>query len=646
MGNDRHLEEARKRGRALVQQGLITTDQLGMCLKLMEKSPPGGPRIEDLLVQLGYLSKEERERVRSDREAEESPAREGSGASERPSARGRTPRAGKPSGGSPPASDRKGASSRRAAPRAEEKRESRAEERRESRAEERRESRSGARGQPSRGKKKVKLSRRSRVIQFAIFFSPVVVLAGVIVWRFSRSDEPAHAGNAPSPAREALADATGDSSPAHDPGGVPDAPGPDDPGPGPEEPAPLGEAEALFERALADLANPQLGAAEALASMRRVTDLVDRELEIHPSSFEARLLAGRARSLLGDVPDALVEFDFAVEARPRDAPARMARAAERFRMHWREMARLGVWWEDPVCWPHRKHLDGVIEDCREVVASGDKELARRALPYLAFAQQNPAGSLGYLKEIPELDADLYLFGGIVLHWSAWAVPTRVGPEFGGLLNGAVESYRESLKRRPHALEAWIQYSVCLADLGQTRDAAGNLEELTTLLPDDPWLQYALGRVYTLAAVIAIKGGDLEKARSLYTSSKSRLERALALNPEFTDARALRANILRRHGDTSQARRELEIVLKANDRHILALFSFASLLEKEGHPREAAETAGRALELRPTLWDLYFVQITSHLALGEIDQAQKVFEALLARSPPPDVRAKAEELLRR
>ena len=85
--------------------------------------------------------------------------------------------------------------------------------------------------------------------------------------------------------------------------------------------------------------------------------------------------------------------------------------------------------------------------------------------------------------------------------------------------------------------------------------------------------------------------------------------AIRLNPSYADAHYNLGLLLLRRGEAAEGRRELELALRLEPRHLPALVTLSNVARGEGDARRAVALARRAVEAGPS-------SAGAHLVLGE------------------------------
>lgn len=478
---------------------------------------------------------------------------------------------------------------------------------------------------------KPEISRKGRLIQMAFYFSPVVIFLLILGYRLFGMEKPIEVDESDPGEAAAPIEPAGTDRPPVDP---------------PADAASrLSRAEDRFDAAFRDFKNPDLSAAEAFHAMAGVRTLLDDVLEDDPAAADARLLRSRVRSLLDDPSGAIEDLDAIVAVRPDDPLVRLARARERIRLHFREMALMGAWWQDPRIWPHRRLLDTAGEDLRVVGQRGNAGLKIQAEAYLAFVDRNPQRAFQALETMASPSFEMQAFKGLLLYWSAWAVP-RGDVDRAKMVQLARNELDRALDLRAHDTDIRLNLALCRLDVNQTEMGVETVRELGEARPDDPLVQFFVGRVYMMAAA-GISHSDPARSADLDRRARTSFDRSIATAPDLaSDAYVHRAELFAYEKDYQAAITDLDSAMRIYDKNVRGLSLRAAILHAQNKLQEAYSAAGKALELRADLWDLYRIRADALQGAGETQAARQEIERALSLGPPEGVRAQFERLLGR
>ena len=214
----------------------------------------------------------------------------------------------------------------------------------------------------------------------------------------------------------------------------------------------------------------------------------------------------------------------------------------------------------------------------------------------------------------------------------------------------------------------------LANQKDTRQAIEAYKKAGSLLPEDPQINYALGRIYSgigyyEEAIVAFHRaidaqseyaeaekelglayrmrGDYQKglnAQELheidYENAKEHLLKAIKLQPGYVDALSSLGGIYRREGDYENALEYYERAYRADTNSSYALGNVASLslyLGKKDEAKsyylltEAAATVRTKEPYSEIYWDYYDLAL-AQLVLGKVDEAKKNYQKAIGYTP--------------
>ena len=174
-------------------------------------------------------------------------------------------------------------------------------------------------------------------------------------------------------------------------------------------------------------------------------------------------------------------------------------------------------------------------------------------------------------------------------------------------------YTKALDRNPHYAPALFGKARQMAFRYEEADAARLCEE--ELLKENPNYVPAL----LFLAEQALGDGDLGKAERL-------AGRALAVDPDDAEARAVKAALSYLRGDTAGFDAEVKSILGRN-RFAAAAFSvLARVLEEQRRFAEALELGEKAVATDPLDWDAHFLAGRNALNVGDDAKGEKYLRA--------------------
>jgi tetratricopeptide (TPR) repeat protein len=193
-------------------------------------------------------------------------------------------------------------------------------------------------------------------------------------------------------------------------------------------------------------------------------------------------------------------------------------------------------------------------------------------------------------------------------------------------------------------DTWLQ-------LGENEKVIELLTPLQKRSPGDLGISYMLGtallhekRDEEGQAVLEpiFRRGDSAEARLLigtakmnaadFTGALEDLSRAVTLNPSLPSVNAFHGKALMETGDSAGAAEAFRKELALNPNHFVSNLNLAVLLKQEQQYDEALKYLDRALQIRPGDIGVRYQQGAIHLAQGKIDDARRMFEAIVKESP--------------
>jgi tetratricopeptide (TPR) repeat protein len=127
-------------------------------------------------------------------------------------------------------------------------------------------------------------------------------------------------------------------------------------------------------------------------------------------------------------------------------------------------------------------------------------------------------------------------------------------------------------------------------------------------------------------------GTLELSAHERDSARADLEKAIALNPRLSGAHARLGELLLSLGESDQARAVFAQELALDPEEFTSNLNMGVLAKKDQDYAEALRYFDRALKTRPNDPGIRYQIANVDLATGNLDQARKAMEALIAESP--------------
>ena len=124
---------------------------------------------------------------------------------------------------------------------------------------------------------------------------------------------------------------------------------------------------------------------------------------------------------------------------------------------------------------------------------------------------------------------------------------------------------------------------------------------------------------------AFQSGDFERAAA---SAK----RAIKKDPNNAEAHSLLGGIAEQLGELEQAAGHYGDALQVDASHFKSLYSLGVLYFNVGHPAQAVDLLSRAVVSNPKFTDAKWALARAYSSLGRFDEADVLFQALVAASP--------------
>jgi protein O-mannosyl-transferase len=188
----------------------------------------------------------------------------------------------------------------------------------------------------------------------------------------------------------------------------------------------------------------------------------------------------------------------------------------------------------------------------------------------------------------------------------------------GLLEPALQSYRESVRLAPRNPAGYNGMGLVLTRLGRVPEAVEQFSTATRLQPDFPEAQNNLGNA--LASL-----GRLPEAIACYRE-------ILRVRPESTDTRTNLGNALATTGDFVQAIEQYRLALAASPGLKEARMGLAGALLKQGNAIEAVEHFRAALRVSPDYAEAHSGLGAALATTGDEEGATAAFAEALRLNP--------------
>lgn len=128
------------------------------------------------------------------------------------------------------------------------------------------------------------------------------------------------------------------------------------------------------------------------------------------------------------------------------------------------------------------------------------------------------------------------------------------------------------------------------------------------------------------------GGRAAAALDETTSARTRLERAVKLNPSFTEGLWLLAGVYDKQRDYSAAIEAYQKVVALDPSRAEAFFGLGSILKRTSRHQEAADALEKAIALNVTIKEVFFELGDTYEAMQDWAKAAAAYEKYLAAKP--------------
>jgi Tfp pilus assembly protein PilF len=217
--------------------------------------------------------------------------------------------------------------------------------------------------------------------------------------------------------------------------------------------------------------------------------------------------------------------------------------------------------------------------------------------------------------------------------------------------GAARELETVVAAQPDNKNARLLLADCYLRMGQFKKVVETLAILEPTAADDHAVAYLMGMALILDEQPArgqvlidliLRTGDSAQARLLMgvtrlmaaepAAARDDFARAVALDPMLPSAHASLGQALMQLGDTDGAAREFEKELEGNPNDYDANLYLGVILRQGQRYPEAMSRFRRALSVRPASSTARYQVGSLHLVLGEIEDARKVLETVVAEEP--------------
>lgn len=216
---------------------------------------------------------------------------------------------------------------------------------------------------------------------------------------------------------------------------------------------------------------------------------------------------------------------------------------------------------------------------------------------------------------------------------------------------AAQELEKVVTAQPDTKNARLLLADCYLRMGQFKKVVETLAILEPTAADDHAVAYLMGMALILDEQPArgqvlidliLRAGDSAQARLLMgvtrlmaaepAAARDDFARAVALDPKLPSAHASLGQALMQLGDTDNAAQEFEKELEGNPNDYDANLYLGVILRQGQRYPEAMSRFRRALSVRPASSTARYQVGSLHLVMGEIEEARKVLETVVAEEP--------------
>lgn len=221
----------------------------------------------------------------------------------------------------------------------------------------------------------------------------------------------------------------------------------------------------------------------------------------------------------------------------------------------------------------------------------------------------------------------------------------------GQFDYAVKCYREALKIQDD-LEVRDYLSQALIRQGQLAEAITELKALHQQAPDNvevllqaahvAYMQEDYDEMDTLCQQALQVDETHPRVHYLYAQSCAgrgdiigaiaRLTKAVVLDPDFADARLLRAQVLTKMGEVKGAKEDVDWLMARHADHEDVVLAAARLAQAEGQTDEALQLYTRLIDMNPFHLEAYHERGRLRYEAGDKQGAEEDMQKLLELNP--------------
>jgi tetratricopeptide (TPR) repeat protein len=188
----------------------------------------------------------------------------------------------------------------------------------------------------------------------------------------------------------------------------------------------------------------------------------------------------------------------------------------------------------------------------------------------------------------------------------------------GLLDAAVESFKQVIKIKPDCAQAYYNMATILKDQGRLDEAFEIYKTALTIKPD-----YA--EAYNNMGVVLQEQGKLEEAIEAYN-------KALTRKPDYAEAYYNIGNAIQKKGRLEEAIEAYKKAVAIKPDYAEACNNMGNALADQGKQEEAIEAYNKALAIKPNYAEAYYNMGNALKDLGKLEEAIEAYNKALAIKP--------------
>ena len=222
----------------------------------------------------------------------------------------------------------------------------------------------------------------------------------------------------------------------------------------------------------------------------------------------------------------------------------------------------------------------------------------------------------------------------------------------GLIDKAIEGFREVLQIDPRNTQANVHLAKCLTGLGKHDDALTYLEIADFCGPNDPEIITSIGSSYLKKHEIDKALQKLNKAIALdpryaeayynrgtayeksghYQRAIADFDKAIALDPQHASAHSNRGVAFDKSGNHQQAMADYDKAIGLDPEFAEAHYNRAGAYDMSGNYQRAIADYDRAIELKPKYAQAYANRGVAYQKAGNLQQAIKDYDRAIELEP--------------